>query len=47
MLTSYYGLLRYTPFSGGYSASAPLVTQKHWLPATWPPGSYHDRTSTD
>jgi hypothetical protein len=28
------------------NASAPPVTQKHWLPATWPPGSYHDRTPT-
>ena len=31
---------------GGYAASAPLVTQQHWAPATWPPGSDHDRTCT-
>jgi hypothetical protein len=30
----------------GYAASAPPVTRKHWAPATWPPGSYHDRTYT-
>jgi len=22
------------------------VAQMHWLPATWPPDSYHDRTCT-
>ncbi len=35
------------PFlGGGYVASAHPVTQMHWTPATWPPGSYHDRTFT-
>jgi hypothetical protein len=43
---SCYGLLLCSPFSGGYIASAHPVTQMHWMPATWPPGSYHDRTST-
>jgi len=30
----------------GYIASAHPVTQMHWIPATWPPDSYHDRIST-
>ena len=38
------GLLLRSPFSGGYKASAHPVAQMHWLPATWPPDSYHDRT---
>ena len=32
--------------SGGYNASAPPVTQKHWLPATRLPDHYRDWTST-
>jgi hypothetical protein len=38
------GLRCGTPSAGGYAASAPPVTRQHWAPATWPPGSYHDRT---
>src|SRR6266487_2082349 len=41
-----YGLLVCTPFAGGYVASAHPVAQMHWTPATWPSGSYHDRTCT-
>jgi len=41
-----YGLLLCSFFSKGYNASAHSVGQMHWLPATWPPDSYHDRTSS-
>jgi hypothetical protein len=30
-----------------YNVSAHLVTQMHWLPATWPPVRYQDWTSTN
>jgi len=38
-----YGLLLCSFFSKGYNASA---AADHWLPATWPPDSYHDQTCT-
>ncbi len=37
--TSCYGLLC-SPFSGGYLASVHPVTQRHRMPAPWPPDSY-------
>ena len=39
-------LLFCSSFSEGYIASTHPVTQMHWMPATWPPGGYHDRTCT-
>lgn len=30
----------------GYIAFAHLVARIHWMPGTWLPGSYHDRTYT-
>ena len=36
----------FASLSGGYIASIPPVTRKHWTSATWPPVCYHDRTYT-